>query len=100
MREPLGLADIVDDTELAVTLTRPELALEAIRAERRLVLLGEPGRARARCYATSLCCWRRARGVKPRPCPAGPPPICPCRCWRCWARSPPAYRPAWSPIPR
>ncbi len=37
-------SESTDDTvQVLLTLARPELALEAIRAERRLVLLGEPG---------------------------------------------------------
>ncbi len=39
----MGLGEVADETEVWLALTRPELALEAIRAERRLVLLGEPG---------------------------------------------------------
>jgi formylglycine-generating enzyme required for sulfatase activity len=37
------LEQLPDSAEFSLALTRPELALEAIRAERRLVLLGEPG---------------------------------------------------------
>jgi formylglycine-generating enzyme required for sulfatase activity len=39
----MGIADLPDATLVRLRLVRPELALEAIRAERRLVLLGEPG---------------------------------------------------------
>ena len=38
-----SLAHLSDTKPMRLRLVRPELALEAIRAERRLVLLGEPG---------------------------------------------------------
>jgi formylglycine-generating enzyme required for sulfatase activity len=39
----MGLDQLSDDVEVALELQRPELAIEAIARNRRLVLLGEPG---------------------------------------------------------
>jgi len=40
---PMGLDQVADETALILELRRPELAVEAIAQQRRLVLLGEPG---------------------------------------------------------
>lgn len=58
------LASIDDDTLLLLRLTRPELVLEAIHAERRLVLLGEPGSGKSTALRyLALLLAQRLRGV-------------------------------------
>ncbi|MEI7772865.1 MAG: NACHT domain-containing protein, partial [Chloroflexales bacterium] len=39
----MGLDQVADETEISLQLQRPELAIEVIAQQRRLVLLGEPG---------------------------------------------------------
>ncbi len=53
-----------DDMTLSFNLTRPELAIEAIHAERRLVLLGEPGYGKSTVLRyLALLLARRIRGA-------------------------------------
>ena len=58
-------ATIDDTVEVQLSLHRPELVLEAIRAERRLVLLGEPGAGKSTALRyLALLLVERLRGAK------------------------------------
>ncbi|WP_129677900.1 AAA family ATPase [Candidatus Chloroploca sp. Khr17] len=65
--ELAGGLDLPEPTEVDVTLTRAELALEALARQRRLVLLGEPGSGKSTVlrYLAALLA-QRACGVRQR----------------------------------
>ena len=65
--DPVGLDTLADETAVLVVLERPELALEAIARQHRLVLLGEPGSGKSTVlrYLGHLLA-RRAAGAHQR----------------------------------
>ena len=70
--ERTGFASLPDACMVEVRVVRPELTFEAIRTERRLLLLGEPGAGKSTVLrSVALLLAQRVRGV-PTPIPGWP----------------------------
>ncbi|HEU4328553.1 MAG TPA: SUMF1/EgtB/PvdO family nonheme iron enzyme, partial [Roseiflexaceae bacterium] len=77
LQEPGNFVEIAPNTRCIVKITRPELALDAIASQRRLVLLGEPGSGKSTALRyLALLLAQRLRGSNER-IPGWPADVCP-----------------------